>query len=152
MRLSAWCWFLLLHMPVSLAVTPDPAVKPTVRAVAPADMASWGVGLVLVLAVFFLCVWGLRKLSGFNASGGGKLRLLGGLSLGMRERVVLLQAGKKQLILGVTPGRIETLLVLEGEDCLHKEEAARGATAQESGFAQKLAQMLKTNPEQQPHD
>jgi len=61
----------------------------------------------------------------------------------------LLQAGKKQLILGVTPGRIETLLVLEGEDCLQKEEPLYTADSMESGFAQKLAQMLKTRPEQQ---
>jgi flagellar protein FliO/FliZ len=150
MRLKALIWFLLAQAPVSLAVIPEVmAAKPPARAVSSTDIAAWGFGLVVVLAVFLLCVWGLRKLSGFTAGGGGKLRLIGGLSLGMRERVVLLQAGKKQLILGVTPGRIETLLVLEGEDCLQKEEPLYTADSMESGFAQKLAQMLKTRPEQQ---
>lgn len=150
MGLRTLCWFLLLRAPVSLAVISGPAQpKPPVRAVSSADIAAWGFGLVIVLAVFLLCVWGMRKLSGFTVGGGGKLRLLGGLSLGMRERVVLLQAGKKQLILGVTPGRIETLLVLEGEDCLQKEESPYAANTTESGFARKLAQMLKARPEQE---
>lgn len=153
MQFKALIWFLALQAPVSLAVIPGVTVsKPPVRAVSSTDIAAWGFGLVVVLAVFLLCVWGLRKLGGFTAGGGGKLRLIGGLSLGMRERVVLLQAGKKQLILGVTPGRIETLLVLEGEDCLHKEEPPYGADSTDSGFAQKLAQMLKTRPEQQRSD
>jgi flagellar protein FliO/FliZ len=150
MQTRTLCWFLLAHAPVSWAVIPDPLTpKPPVRVVSSADIAAWGFGLVMVLAIFFLCVWGLRKLGGINASGGGKLRLLGGLSLGMRERVVLLQAGKKQLLLGVTPGRIETLLVLEGDDCLYQEEPADAA---ESGFAQKLAQMVKARPERQQHE
>jgi flagellar protein FliO/FliZ len=150
MRTRALCWFLLAHTPVSWAVISDPATpKPPVRVVSPADITAWGFGLVMVLALFFLCIWGLRKLGGFNTSGAGKLRLLGGLSLGMRERVVLLQAGKKQLLLGVTPGRIQTLLVLEGEDCLYQDEPADAA---ESGFAQKLAQLVKARPEQQQHE
>jgi flagellar protein FliO/FliZ len=153
MRIATWCWLLLLQAPVSWAVIPDPAApKAPVRAVSAGDAAAWGLGLVIVLAVFFGCIWGLRKLSGLSVSGGGKMRVLGGLSLGMRERVVLLQVGGKQLVLGVTPGRIQTLLVLEGDDCLIKETTTQAAYSSESGFAQKLVQMLKTPPEQQPHD
>ena len=73
------------------------------------------------------------------------MRLLGGLSLGMREKVILLQVGKKQLVLGVTPSRIETLLVLEGEDCLLKEEALPASEG--AGFSQKLMQALAARPE-----
>lgn len=153
MRLRTLCWLLLLHAPVSLAVIANPASPRTPdRTVSSLDIAAWGFGLVIVLAVFFLCAWGLRKLSRLSVGGGGKMRLLGGLSLGMRERVVLLEVGKKQLILGVTPGRIETLLVLEGEDRLHKEESTNAAYSPESGFAQKLAQMLKPRPEQHHSD
>ena len=60
----------------------------------------------------------MRKLSGISAGGTEKMRIVGGLSLGMREKVILLQVGKKQLVLGVTPGRIDALHVLEGDDCL----------------------------------
>lgn len=105
----------------------------------------WGMGLLIVLSIFFLCVWGVRKLSGLTVSGAEKMRVVGGLSLGLREKVILLQVGKKQLILGVTPGRIETLHVLEGDDCLIKAETVSSAT--ETGFAQKLLQALKARPD-----
>lgn len=119
--------------------------KQTTRTIAFGDIAMWSIGLLIVLSVFFLCIWGVRKLSGLTVSGAEKMRVVGGLSLGMREKVILLQVGKTQLILGVTPGRIETLHVLEGNDCLSTEEAL--PTAVESGFAQKLLQAIKARPE-----
>lgn len=94
---------------------------------------------MIVLGVFFLCVWGVRKLNGLAVNGTEQMRIVGGLSLGMREKVILIQVGRKQLIVGVTPGRIETLHVLENDDCLGKTQAVDT----ESGFAQRLMQALK---------
>lgn len=139
------CWFLFLWFPVCFAMPATDIHKQTVRAVAYSDIAGWSMGLLVVLSVFFLCVWGVRKLSGLTVSGAEKMRVVGGLSLGMREKVILLQVGKKQLVLGVTPGRIETLHVLEGDDCLIREETV--STAAETGFAQKLLQAMKARTE-----
>lgn len=133
--LSSW-------FPACFAVLPNTDVpKQVVRTVSSGDMLQWSVGLLLVLAVFFFCVWAMRKLGGFTISGTEKMRVVGGLSLGMREKVILLQVGKKQLVLGVTPGRIEALHVLEGEDCLNKGESI--APLLDGGFAQKLARVMK---------
>lgn len=139
------CWFLFLWFPGGQAMSGTDIPKQTARTVATADIAVWSMGLLIVLSVFFLCVWGVRKLSGLTVSGAEKMRVVGGLSLGLREKVILLQVGKKQLVLGVTPGRIETLHVLEGDDCLIKEETVSAAT--ETGFAQKLLQAIKARPE-----
>jgi len=95
----------------------------------------------LVLGIFFLCVWSMRKVNGLVVSNADKMRVVGGLTLGMREKVVLLQVGKKQLLLGVTPGRIDTLHVLEGEDCLNTE--APQVNIAESGFAKHLLQAVQ---------
>jgi flagellar protein FliO/FliZ len=138
------CGFLLLWLPVSLAVIPDTArTNPPPRGISSTEIMAWGGGLLIVLGVFFLCVWCVRKLGNLNVSGAGQMRMIGGLSLGMRERVILLQVGKKQLVLGVTPGRIEALLVLEGDNCLQKGEPKSPNT--DPGFAQKLAQTLKVD-------
>ena len=139
-----WLLLLCLWFPGGVAM-PGDMQKQTARTVASGDIAMWGIGLLIVLSVFFLCVWGVRKLNGLTVSGAEKMRVVGGLSLGLREKVILLQVGKKQLILGVTPGRIETLHVLEGDDCLIKEEPM--STAAETGFAQKLLQAIKASPE-----
>ncbi len=66
-------------------------------------------GLILVLATLMLLAWLLRRLHGIHSPLGGALRLLGVLSLGTRERIMLIQVGDTQLLLGVTPGRIQTL-------------------------------------------
>lgn len=132
-------WFLFGWLIAFAAVGAETA-NATARAVSSVDLMSWSLGLVAVLALFFLCVWGLRKAAGFGGvNDAGKMRVLGAVALGMREKVVLVQVGKTQLILGVTPGRIETLHVLEGDDCLPKEEAVTSGL--EAGFAQMLARL-----------
>ena len=139
------CWFLFLWVPFSEALSGTDIPKQAARTVASGDIAQWSIGLLIVLSVFFLCVWGVRKLTGLTVSGAEKIRVVGGLSLGLREKVMVLQVGKKQLVLGVTPGRIETLHVLEGDDRLIKE--ATVPTTAETGFAQKLLEAIKARTE-----
>jgi len=116
-----FCWF-----SACFAVPDTDLSKQPVRTISYGDMLHWGVGLLIVLAIFFLCVWGLRKINGITVGSTEKMHIVGGLSLGIREKVILLQVGKKQLILSVTPGRIETLHVLEGDDCLNSNEPTKG--------------------------
>jgi flagellar protein FliO/FliZ len=117
------------------------APKQAIRTVSSGDMLPWSMGLLVVLGIFFLCIWGLRKLTGVATSGPEKMRVVGGLSLGMREKVILLQVGKKQLILGVTPGRIDTLHVLEGDDCLNNNESP--AIGKDNKFSEIIMQVMK---------
>ncbi len=69
--------------------------------------------LLVVLALLLGLMWALRRLGRLQSPAGGSLRVLGGLSMGARERVVLIQVGEKQLLLGVAPGRVQTLHVLD---------------------------------------
>lgn len=133
-----FCWLLFFGLPAGFAEDGSGLIKPAAAAVSSGSILNWSLGLFIVLSVFFLCVWGVRKLNGLTINGTEPLRIIGGLSLGMREKVLLLQVGKKQLVLGVTPGRIETLLVLENDDCLVKTQ-----TVDAGGFAQKLKQAMK---------
>ncbi|WP_027149436.1 flagellar biosynthetic protein FliO [Methylobacter tundripaludum] len=134
-------WLMFWWFPASFAAPGVDVPKQAVRTISSGDMLHWGVGLLIVLAVFFCCVWGMRKLGGISVNGAEKMRIIGGLSLGMREKVILLQVGKKQLILGVTPGRIDALHVLEGEDCLNSNEPS--SIGKDSGFAAIVKQAMK---------
>jgi flagellar protein FliO/FliZ len=69
-------------------------------------------GLLAVLAMIAAAAWIFKRLGNFQSGMHGKLKVIGGVSLGARERVVLLQVGEEQLVLGVAPGRIQTLHVL----------------------------------------
>jgi len=92
-------------------------------------------GMLLVLGLILAIAWLLKRSGRFQTAAGGGLRILGGLSMGSRERVVLIQAGETQLLLGVAPGRVQTLHVLD------QPLEARSATAG-SGFAEQLGRLL----------
>jgi len=109
-----------------------------VRTIGGTDVAKWLGGLIFVLALFFLCVWLVRKAGGFSLNNTQQMRVVGGLALSSKERLVLVQLGDKQLVLGVCPGRIETLHVLEGDDCLQVNQAS----PKNESFAQKLTTVM----------
>jgi len=111
--------------------------------VSTADVAQWLLALLAVLAIFAIAVWLLRKTGGFSPAGKSQLALLGGLSLGMRERLVLVKVGDKQILLGVTPGRIDNLMTLEGEQRLFQSPATSNDSAT---FAAKLQQIMQGRP------
>lgn len=66
-------------------------------------------GLLVVLLVIIGIAWILRRYGRFQSSASGSLKIMGGLSIGPRERVVLLQVGEEQLLIGVAPGRVQAL-------------------------------------------
>ncbi len=68
--------------------------------------------LILILLIIFFAAWFLKRYAHVNGAVNGQLKVLGGLSLGQREKVVLLQVGKEQIVIGVTPAQITTLHTL----------------------------------------
>jgi len=109
------------------------------KALPSVDMAKSLAGLAGVLAVIFALAWLLRRLGTFSRLAPGSFRVLAAVSLGSRERAVLLQAGGKQLVLGVAPGRVETLCVLENSDTIPVET---GAPAAGGSFAERLHELM----------
>ena len=128
----------------TVAVKAEAIAGQGVRSVNAHDMGQWLIALVLVLALFFVLLWILRRLGALPAvSTPQHMRVLSVVSLGMREKVVLLRVGSKQLVLAVTPGHIETLATLEGEACFTDAQSA----VTENNFAQKLMQAIKGQPD-----
>ncbi len=85
-----------------------------------APVANLGASSVLEMAavltgVIFLILilaWLFKRVGNFPSAGKGMVRILGGVSLGPRERAVILEAGDKRILVGVAPGRVQTLCVL----------------------------------------
>ncbi|ADJ27866.1 flagellar biosynthetic protein FliO [Nitrosococcus watsonii] len=82
-------------------------------AIATGEVLQMMIALVLVLGAIVLVMWLLRRVQGLQRNNGTDLRILGGVSLGTRERAVLVQVGEQQLLVGVCSGQIRTLHVLE---------------------------------------
>jgi flagellar protein FliO/FliZ len=131
------CLAAALFAPAATAAS-LPATAPVV------DTARWLAGLATVLAAIVLCAWLLRRLGRFSRLAPGRFRVLGAVSLGARERAVLLQAGGKQLVVGVAPGRVQTLCVLEGADQIPPEPDLPPPAL--PPFAQQLAAALTRKP------
>lgn len=65
--------------------------------------------LAFVLALIVGGAWLMRRFSGPAMGGDPALKVLASTPVGQRERVVLMQAGDQQLLIGVAPGRVSLL-------------------------------------------
>jgi len=68
--------------------------------------------LILILLIIFFAAWFLKRYAHVNGAVNGQLKVLGGIALGQREKVVLLQIGEEQIVIGVTPSQITHLYTL----------------------------------------
>jgi len=99
-------------------------------------------GLLVVLAVIIAMAWLVKRFGHLRGGVQGQLKIVGGVSLGTRERVVVLQVGEQQLVLGVAPGQIRTLHVLE-QPLSAPEGEAQAEAATGSSFSARLQSALK---------
>lgn len=89
--------------------------------------------LAFVLALIVGGAWLMRRVSGPIMAGDSALKVLASAPVGQRERVVLIQAGEQQLLLGVAPGQVSLLVQPDTPITIHESQA----------FAQTLGQMLQ---------
>jgi len=69
-------------------------------------------GLLVVILAIFASAWFFRRFGNMQSISNKSLKIIGGLSISQKDRVILLQVGEEQLLVGVSPGRIQTLHVL----------------------------------------
>jgi flagellar protein FliO/FliZ len=105
--------------PLAAAILLLPAWAQAIDHTPPAPEFATGYVVRVTLALFAVLVsiaLAARLLRGFARFQTGthsEFRILSVISMGPRERIVLLQVGETQLLVGVVPGRIQTLHVLE---------------------------------------
>jgi flagellar protein FliO/FliZ len=102
------------------------------------DMFQVFWGLIVVIVAIIVMLWLLKRLGGVATAGNKQIRILGGISLGAREKLVVVQVGDEQLVLGVAPGSVQTLHTL-------KEPLQIDSTTEPFNqvFAKKLQGLLK---------
>ena len=106
-----------------------------------AYLAQMLVGLIVVIAAILVLAFLMRRVGGIQSRLGSEFRVLGGISVGSRERMLLVQVGERQLLVGVAPGRVQTLHVLE--EPIRVEGPGREAgSASDSPFARRLRAVL----------
>ena len=94
-----------------------------------AGLAQVTLSLLLVLAAVFAAAWVVRRLRNFGRPGAGAINIIADVALGTKERAVLIQVGAQQLLVGVAPGRVNTLHVLA--EPVRMDDAQRGGAGEE---------------------
>jgi flagellar protein FliO/FliZ len=125
------------------AVTPAPVATTTAatNAALGSGMAAQLLQLVLglggVLLLIFGLAWLLRRVQQAAPRSGQVIELIGSKALGPRDRLVLVQVGNEQILLGLSPGSITALHVLK--EPVAAPEKTESATPE---FAQRLMELL----------
>ncbi|AAZ28689.1 flagellar biosynthetic protein FliO [Colwellia psychrerythraea] len=76
------------------------------------DAGSMILSLLMVLALIIICAFVLKRFN-LTQQGVSQLKVVTSLSLGAKERVVVIQAGEQQLLLGVTAQQVTLIERLE---------------------------------------
>ena len=107
----------LLALPLSvLAAEPvaTVAATPAVSSGVAGQLTQLVFGLLLVLGLIFFLAWLLRRVQQAGPAGKGQvIELIGSRALGPRDRLMLVQVGNEQILLGLSPGSITALHVLK---------------------------------------
>lgn len=121
----------------ALAETSSPGVPSGVFVQA---MAALG----LIVALLVAAAWLARRIAGGKGFGQSGMKVVGGVALGPRERIVLVEVGETWLVVGIVPGQIRTLHTLP-----------KGSALPEAGLPamgdRPFAQWLKQISERRSH-
>jgi flagellar protein FliO/FliZ len=130
----------------SMAAEPLAAAQPTLASGSNlgAQLGQMLLGLLLVIGLIFLLAWLLRRVQQIGPRGNQVIKLLASQALGPRERLVLVQVGNEQVLLGLSGGRITPLHVLK--EPVHLADA-EPATPE---FAQRLMELLGKDQKDKP--
>ncbi|WP_313514384.1 flagellar biosynthetic protein FliO [Pseudomonas sp.] len=101
-----------------------------------AQIGQMLLGLLLVIGLIFLLAWLLRRVQQIGPHSNQAIKLVSSQALGPRDRLLLVQVGREQVLLGISPGRITPLHVLAEPVLVADAEPASPE------FAQRLMELL----------
>lgn len=131
-------FFLSFAVLAAQEAIPVPIVSP----VSMGGMLQVLLGLGLVLAAVVGSAWLLRRFSPGQVGAGGAIKVIGGVALGPKERLVLVEIGETWLVLGVAPGQVSSLHTLaKPESAMQASEAP--TSGGEPGFSTWLKQAMQ---------
>lgn len=131
----------LLASQVCLAAATPTATAATAPGSLGGQLAQMVFGLLLVVGLIFFLAWVLRRMQSTAVKGGQVIEIVGSRAIGPRDRLLLVQVGKEQILIGHTPGSIEALHVLA--EPVEVPAGARQATPE---FAQRLMELMGKDP------
>lgn len=130
---SAWrivCSSLVISAMLSSLTFAADNAPPTPVAVNPLNLI---LGLMFLVIIVVAGWWMVQRAGGLQIKSGNGLRVVTAISVGTRERVVLIEIAGEQMLLGVAPGRV---------NLLHRFDQPVIATSNDD-FASKIRQVMQ---------
>jgi flagellar protein FliO/FliZ len=136
--------------PAQPAAAPAPGAQPAPQMGfpgpaqgAPATPSLWGtlLALVFVLALLMGLAWFMKRYGPRGAGAAAHLRVVSSLSLGGRERILVVEVADQWIVVGASPGRVNLLTTLAKQE--GAEPPAGHVANVPSGFADWLKQTLE---------
>lgn len=100
-------------------------------------LAQVVLALLVVLGAIGLFAWLMRRFVPGQAGAGGLLKVIGGVMVGPRERLVVVEVGDTWLLLGVAASSVNLVHTMP------KPSAVQTGPAEQRAFARLLGQVLK---------
>lgn len=97
--------------PVRPAFTPPPS-----SVVSSGSIVQVVVSLFFVLAAVVLVAWILKRINLPQNAAGSALKVVSGVAVGQRERIVLVEVNDTWLVVGVAPGQVTALHTMPKND------------------------------------
>lgn len=66
-------------------------------------------GLVVVLGILAALAWGIKRTGLAKNTAPSTVKVIGGVSIGNRERILVVEVADQWIVVGVAPGRVNTL-------------------------------------------
>jgi len=102
-RLAKFVAFYILTLPISVMAAEASTPSAT------ASILKMIVGLAVVLGVMALFAWGAKRFLPNAGHHAGVVKVIGGASVGTRERVVVLEVADRWIVVGVANGQVSAL-------------------------------------------
>ena len=126
--------FLTLSVSALLSLVPSLAMSAEATAVSPTGgVLKMVIGLAVVLAVMALITWVLKRMVPGVGNKQSVIRIVGGVSVGSRERVVVLEVAGRWIVVGVAAGQVSSLANLESGATNIAESIPMGRSMPDSG-------------------
>jgi flagellar protein FliO/FliZ len=101
-------------------------------------LVSLTLGLLAIVGLIFALAWLVKRMGQGSFVNNTHLKILAVMPLGTRERLVIVQAGEQQLLLGITASQINTLHVFP-------EPVIQPEAQTPSDFGKKMLAILQKN-------
>lgn len=132
-----WQTFVTEELP-STEPTPGPLMSPSTLPDSfgvSTSLLEVTLNLALVLGAIVLLAWIVKRVQGLDHGGAGQLRVTASLALGPKERLLVVEVGEQQILLGASHAGIHPLHVLDTPLSVE--------TPEDVPFRDKLLQSLK---------